>query len=61
MPIPLEGNSTQSEGVTESNQEKDGSSSSHTEEDNEETPGFGTIFTITALLMVTGLLGKRCT
>ncbi|MDD2613801.1 MAG: BatD family protein [Methanosarcina sp.] len=61
IPIPLEGNSTQSEGVTESNQEKDGSSSSHTEEDSEETSGFGTILTITGLLMVTGFLGKRRT
>ncbi|MGB9940134.1 BatD family protein [Methanosarcina sp.] len=59
IPIPLEGSSTQPEEVVESNQEKNASSSSFTEEDNGEAPGFGAILAIAGLLAVTGFLGKK--
>lgn len=59
IPVPLEGSSTQPEGVTESNQEKNVSSSSPAEEDEEETPGFDVIPAVVGLLAVTGFMGKR--
>ena len=56
--LPLEGSSTQPEGVTGSSQEKDDSLSSLTEQDNGEAPGFSVILAAAGLLAVTGLLGK---
>jgi uncharacterized repeat protein (TIGR01451 family) len=61
IPMPLEGSSTQPEGVTDSSQEKNTSSSSRTEEDDEETPGFGIILAVAGLLTGTGFLGKKRT
>jgi len=61
IPVPLEGSSTQPEGITESNQEKNTSSGSLTEEDNGDTPGFGIIPALSGLLAVIALLGKRRT
>ncbi|RXA19533.1 DUF11 domain-containing protein [Methanosarcina sp. MSH10X1] len=61
VPIPLEGSSTQPEGVTESNQEKNSSLNTLAEEDNGETPGFSVILAAVGLLAVTGFLRKRRT
>ena len=62
IPIPLDGNSAHPEDSTESNQEKNGSDqvgTNGTEEDDEETPGFGSILAVAGLLTVTGVLRKR--
>lgn len=57
--IPLEGSSTQPEGVTGSNQEKNSSISSLTEQEEGETPGFSIILAAAGFLAVTCFLGKR--
>jgi len=75
IPIPLEGNSTQPEGTTESSQEKNESSDTNessdangsagmvqvgsTEEDSGNIPGFGSVPALVGLLAVTGLLRKK--
>lgn len=61
--ITLEGSSSQPEGSTSSNQEKNEPSSQAntggTEEDYGDTPGFGSLLAVTGLLAGTGLLRKR--
>ncbi|KKG10188.1 BatD family protein [Methanosarcina sp. 2.H.A.1B.4] len=62
-PMTLEGSSSQPEGTTGSNQEKNEPASQTqtggTEEDYGDTPGFGSILAVTGLLAGTGLLRKR--
>ena len=57
VPISLEGSSTQPEGTTESNQEKN--ESSVQEQNEEDSPGFGPVLTIAGLLAVTCLLRRK--
>lgn len=60
--ITLEGSSSQPEGSTDSNQEKEGSSDQSTggtEEDYGDTPGFGFFLAATGLLMGGGFIRKR--
>ena len=61
VPISLEGRSEQSEGKTDSNQEKNESSVQVQDEDSEDTPGFGPVLTIAGLLAVTCLLRSKKT
>jgi PGF-CTERM protein/uncharacterized repeat protein (TIGR01451 family) len=62
VPISLEGNSTQPEGTTESNKEKNESSAqAQNEEDSGDIPGFGPVLAIAGLLAVAGILGRRRT
>ena len=61
--ITLEGSSSQPDGSTSSNQEKNEpsgeASTGNTEEDPGDTPGFGSLLALTGLLAGTGLLRKR--
>ncbi|MHC1754877.1 MAG: BatD family protein [Methanosarcina sp.] len=61
--ITLEGSSSQPEGSTQSNQEKNEPSSQAntggTEEDYGDTPGFGFFLAVTGVLAVTGFMKKR--
>jgi uncharacterized repeat protein (TIGR01451 family) len=60
--ITLEGSSSQPEGATDSNQEKNessGQSTGGTEEDYGDTPGFGFFLAAAGLLMGAGLMRKR--
>ncbi|MDD3247538.1 MAG: BatD family protein [Methanosarcina sp.] len=63
IPMTLEGSSSQPEGSTGSNQEKNEpsgqASTGNTEEDYGDTPGFSSILAVTGLLAGTGLLRKR--
>lgn len=60
VPMSLEGSSTQPEGTTESNQEKNESSvQAQNEDDSEDTPGFSPVLAIAGLLAVTGLLRRK--
>lgn len=62
-PMAIEGSSSQPEGETGSNQEKNEpagqAQTSGTEEDYGDTPGFGSILAVAGLLTVTGLLRKK--
>ena len=60
--ITLEGSSPQPEGSTSSNEEKDETSdpsTGGTEEDYEDTPGFGFFLAVAGILMGTGFIMKK--
>jgi PGF-CTERM protein/uncharacterized repeat protein (TIGR01451 family) len=60
VPISLNGSSTQPDGSTQSNQEKNESSvQEQNEDDSEDTPGFGPVLAIAGLLAVTCLLRRK--
>lgn len=59
--ITLEGSSSQPEGSTDSNQEKEESANQSTgsEEDYGDTPGFGSFLTVAGILMCSGFIRKK--
>jgi PGF-CTERM protein/uncharacterized repeat protein (TIGR01451 family) len=61
VPISLEGSSEQTEGKTDSNQEKNDSSVMAQNEESEDTPGFSPVLAVAGFLVVAGILGRRRT